>query len=73
MTGNDSSPVNKRWTASELRRLPAHERDAILARAAAAAEADYCSDPSLTAFEAFGKDDLHGESANAETRRDLAG
>jgi acyl-CoA reductase-like NAD-dependent aldehyde dehydrogenase len=58
----------KRWTASELRKLPPEQRDAILAAAAARAEQEYRTNPELTAFEAFGKDDLHGESASSETR-----
>jgi hypothetical protein len=62
------NPTVKRWTAAELRKLPAAERDAILAAAAALAEADYRNDPALTAFEAFGKDDLYGHSSSAEPR-----
>lgn len=58
----------KRWTAAELRKLPADERDAILEAAAAQAEAEYRNNPELTAFEAFGKDDLHGDSTDSETR-----
>ncbi len=61
-------PLNKRWTASELRRLPPDQRDAILAAAAALAEHEYRTNRDLTAFEAFGKDDLHGESSSTETR-----
>ena len=53
------------WKASELRRLPAAERDDILARAAAVAESEYRSKPHLTDFEAFGEDDLHGASTAA--------
>jgi hypothetical protein len=53
------------WTASELRRLPPAERDDILARAAALAESEYRSKPRLTDFEAFGEDDLHGDSTAA--------
>jgi hypothetical protein len=63
-----SKLADKRWTASELRKLPAEERDAILQEAAALAESEYKHNPELTAFEAFGKDDLHADSANAETR-----
>ena len=55
--------IDRNWTAQELRRLPAAERDAILAAAAALAENDYQTDRQLTDFEAFGEDDLHGESA----------
>jgi acyl-CoA reductase-like NAD-dependent aldehyde dehydrogenase len=58
----------KQWTAAELRRLPAEERDAILEAAAARAEAEYRNNPELTAFEAFGKEDLHGESSDTQTR-----
>jgi hypothetical protein len=59
---------NKRWTAAELRKLPLDQRDAILEAAAAMAEEDYRNDPELTAFDAFGPDDLYGESSSAETR-----
>jgi acyl-CoA reductase-like NAD-dependent aldehyde dehydrogenase len=55
-------------SASELRRLPAEERDAVLAAAAAAAAKEYESDASLTAFEAFGEGDLHVDSSDAEPR-----
>ncbi len=64
---NISSPI-RRWTAAELRRLPPAQRDAIMEAAAALAEHEYRNEPHLTAFEAFGKDDLHGDSASAETR-----
>ena len=53
---------NKRYTAAEIRRLPPAERDAILRAAADLAEIEYRTDPKLTAFEAFGKEDLYGES-----------
>jgi hypothetical protein len=58
----------KKWTAAELRKLPPAERGAIMEAAAALAENEYRNNPELTAFEAFGKDDLHGDSANAQTR-----
>ena len=57
-----------RWTAHELRKLPAHERDRILEAAASAAEGEYRTNGDLTGFEAFGKDDLHGDSTDAEAR-----
>ncbi len=63
-----ASEPRKRWTAAELRKLPAAQRDAILAEAAALAESEYRTNPELTVFEAFGKDDLYGESSNTETR-----
>ena len=60
--------AKKRWTAAELRKLPPEERNAILETAAALAEEEYRTNPELTAFEAFGKDDLYGESSSSETR-----
>ena len=56
---------SKKRTPTELRRLPAVERDAILAAAAALAEDDYRNNPELTAFDAFGEDDLYGDSASS--------
>ncbi|HVA49160.1 MAG TPA: hypothetical protein VNH11_22545 [Pirellulales bacterium] len=70
MNPNETTPV-KRWTAAELRKLPPAERDAILEAAAAMAEEDYRNDPALTAFEAFGPNDIYGESSNTEARRNL--
>ena len=58
----------RRWAATELRKLSQEQRDAILEAAAALAEEEYRSNAELTAFEAFGKDDLHGDSSSAETR-----
>ena len=58
----------RRWTASELRKLSQEQRDAIMEAAAALAEGEYRNNAELTAFEAFGKDDLHGDSSSAETR-----
>ena len=60
--------VHKKWTAKEVRKLPQAERDALLAAAALQAEAEYRGNRELTAFEAYGKDDLHGESANSAAR-----
>jgi hypothetical protein len=57
--------VDGTWTAKELRKLPSQERDAILAAAALVAEDRYRRDSQLTDFEAFGKEDLHGESTAA--------
>lgn len=56
------------WTAAELRRLPPDQRDAILAAAAERAADDYRYDADLTAFEAFGKEDLHGRSSDTRPR-----
>lgn len=60
--------ANRRWTASELRKLPEDQREAILRAAAAEAEHEYRTNLDLTSFEAFGRDDLHGSSSSAETR-----
>lgn len=60
--------LNRRWTAAELHRLPSEQRDAILEAAASLAEDEYRKHPELTAFEAFGKDDLYGDSSSAESR-----
>jgi len=68
MSINRATGIAKRWTAAELRKLPPDQRDAILAEAARLAEAEYRQNPELTAFEAFGKDDLHGDGASTEAR-----
>ncbi len=65
MNSDNSSLVRKNWTASELRELPAEQRDDILAAAAALAEEIYRNDPQLTDFETFGEEDLYGESTAA--------
>jgi hypothetical protein len=58
----------KRWSAAELRKLAPVERDAIMAAAAALAEEEYRTNASLTDFDAFGTEDLHGESSNTKAR-----
>ena len=65
-----SEPVSppQRISATELRKLPREERNKILEAQAILAEPLYLNDPDLTAFEAFGPDDLYGESSSAETR-----
>jgi acyl-CoA reductase-like NAD-dependent aldehyde dehydrogenase len=68
MNVQNPSIRGKRWTAAEVRRLPPDQRDAILEAAAALAEEEYRTNPELTAFEAFGKDDLHGKSSSTGTR-----
>jgi hypothetical protein len=68
MNVENAIPLGRRWTAAELRELPPAQRDAIMEAAAALAEEEYRNDPHLTAFEAFGKDDLHGDSSSTETR-----
>jgi hypothetical protein len=52
-------------TTAELRRLPHAQRSALLEAAAMLAEHDYRHDPDLSAFEAFGKDDLYGDGSSA--------
>jgi acyl-CoA reductase-like NAD-dependent aldehyde dehydrogenase len=56
------------WTATELRKLPPEQREAIMEAAAALAEEEYRTNPELTAFEAFGKDGLCGDSTNTTPR-----
>jgi hypothetical protein len=68
MNATSAELVNRNWTAVELLKLPAHERDAILAAAAARALNDYASDEALTGFDAFGEADLHGHSSDSEPR-----
>jgi hypothetical protein len=58
----------KHWTATELLAMPPAQRDAILAAQAALVESDYRNDPELTAFEAFGPDDLYVDDEDAEAR-----
>ena len=66
---NSTTAISKKpLTAKELRRLPAAERDAILTAAAKQAENEYRANRELTAFDAFGPEDLHGQSANTQTR-----
>jgi hypothetical protein len=67
-----SPEPGRNWTAAELRKLPAEQRNAILTAQAALAEAEYRNNPELTAFEAFGPDDLYGDSSDSETRRRVA-
>jgi hypothetical protein len=58
----------KHWTAAELRKLAPAERDTILAEQAAALPGDYRNDPELTAFEAFGAEDLNVDSSDSGPR-----
>jgi hypothetical protein len=60
--------LDNQWTAAELRKLPVKQRDAILAEQAALLEEEYRNNPELTAFEAFGQDDLYVDSSNTEAR-----
>jgi hypothetical protein len=69
MSGVARSPEKaiQRLSATQLRKLPVEERNAILAAQAALAEPIYRGDQRLTDFEAFCEDDLHGESSSTET------
>jgi hypothetical protein len=68
MTVQSPAAPSQRWTAIELLKLPPDQRDAILQDAAALAENEYRNSAELTDFEAFGTEDLHGGSANTQTR-----
>ncbi len=69
VTSVQDRPIPARGvTARDLRCLPPAERDAILAAAAKQAEAEYRTNSDLTAFEAFGPEDLHGESSSTQAR-----
>jgi hypothetical protein len=50
--------LERSLSASQLRKLPVEERDAILAAQATLAAPIYRSNQQLTDFEAFGEDDL---------------
>ncbi len=67
-SGPSSLSPGKRWTAAELRRLAPAQRDAILAEQAAILADEYRNNPELTAFEAFGDEDLYVDSSDTETR-----
>jgi len=59
----------RRWTATELRKLPPHEREPILEAQAAAIEREYRNNPELTDFEAFGEEDgPYDDEPTTETR-----
>src|SRR5262245_35083414 len=67
--GTDASvqqTPTKRWTVDELLKLPVAQRGPILRAAAAAAEQEYRTNPDLTAFGAFGEDDLYVDDSDAE-------
>src|SRR5262245_53941681 len=68
--GNPSSEAAgpRHWTATELLAMSPAQRDAILAAQAALAESDYRNDPELTAFEAFGPDDLFVDDEDVKAR-----
>ncbi|HEX3446938.1 MAG TPA: hypothetical protein VHS97_01725 [Isosphaeraceae bacterium] len=55
-------------TIAELLALSSDRRDMILEAQAALAEHDYRNDPELTAFEAFGPDDLYVDDTDTPAR-----
>ncbi len=57
------------WSAGEIGRLPVDQRDILLEASAIVAADAYHTDPELTAFDAFGEDDLYGDSASSEPIR----
>jgi len=73
MNAQETLNLGTRLSAKELRRLPEAERDAILAAAAGRAEPEYRTSRELTSFEAFGKEDLRGESASSTASATPAG
>lgn len=60
--------TGKRWTATELRQLPAAERDAILEAMAALVEDEDRNNPDPTDFAAFGEEDRYDEYPCDEAR-----
>ena len=68
MAGDTRRSEGSLFSAAQLRKMPRAERDSLLEAAAQLAEHDYRHDPELTAFEAFGKDDLYGDSSSAASR-----
>jgi hypothetical protein len=56
------------WKAAELGRLTIKQRDIIFEASATVAAREYLENPDLTAFDAFGEDDLYGDSANSEPK-----
>jgi hypothetical protein len=68
MSTETEAVTANRVSPRELRRLSPAARDAILLSAAKDAETEYLANGELTSFEAFGKEDLHVESANTQAR-----
>jgi hypothetical protein len=59
-------PYQQHFSVDDLRRLPEDERRAILEAQTRLAEGLYRLDLQLTGFEAFGEEDLQGESLFTE-------
>ena len=62
-----TEPKVVRISPRDLLKMTLEERDKILEQQAILAEPLYRDDPDLTAFEAFGPDDLYGESSSSES------
>jgi hypothetical protein len=54
------------WNAREIGHLPVDQRDILLGASAIVAAEEYQTNPGLTAFDAFGEDDLYGDSVSSE-------
>jgi hypothetical protein len=55
----DAAPsIARQHSPAELRKLPREQRQAVLAAAAALAEADYRDDKELTGFDAFSEEEV---------------
>ncbi len=67
-TSAAKQPQPTQWSAAELLKLPLAEREAILTQQAERAAGDYAADPELTAFDAYGEDDLRVDSSDTQTR-----
>ena len=67
MPSKKSQETANQPSVAELRRMPPEQRDAILDQQAAVAEEEYRTNPALTDFEAYGRDDLYGESTGSQT------
>jgi hypothetical protein len=60
------------WTAGDIGRLPLDQRDILLQASATVAADEYATNADLTAFDAFGEDDLPDDSASTEPRGPIA-
>ncbi len=66
ITNPNVTSKSRHWTADELRKMPASERDSILLASATLAETVYGGDQSLIDFDAFSEEDLDGHSSSAD-------
>ena len=68
ITAPHAGTTARNWSATQLRNLPPAERDGVLAEQAAAIADEYRNDPDLTAFEAFGADDIYVDNSDTHAR-----